>query len=107
MFADVDGGTLRVFTGGEPHPLLTREENNIFRAVHDYFGHYVTRSGFGPKGETVAWLSHRAMFSIVARPALDVETIGQVAVYFAGSKPGSYAEQKAFLLYVDAHSLPC
>ena len=98
MFKDIaENNTLRVFTGGEAHPVWTREENSTFRAVHDYFGHYMTGSGFGPTGETEAWKAHRAMFSIVARPALDVETIGQVAVYFAGSKPKQYAEQKAFL----------
>lgn len=97
MFQDIANGTLRVFTGGEAHPVLTRKENSVFRAVHDYFGHYMTGSGFGPKGETEAWKAHRAMFSVAARPALDVETIGQVAVYFNGSRPGNYAEQKAFL----------
>lgn len=98
MFADVERGTLRVYTKGEPHPLLTEWENAIFRAVHDYFGHYRTRGNFQPAGELAAWRAHSAMFSPTARRALDTETIAQVAVYFFGSKPKNYATQKAVLL---------
>lgn len=96
LFRATEGGTMRVFTGGSLHPLMTKEENARFRAVHDYYGHFLTRGGFGPLGETAAWRAHRAMFSAAARPALDTETIGQVAVYFFGSRPRQYAEQKAF-----------
>lgn len=98
MFADVDAGRLHVYTGGEKHPLLTKRENSIFRAVHDYFGHYATRGNFKPAGEFKAWLNHSAMFTPDARRALDTETIAQVAVYFFGSNPGKFAVQKAVLL---------
>src|SRR5436190_18369536 len=37
MFADLDlNGRLFVYTGGDDHPFLTRDENVMFRAVHDY-----------------------------------------------------------------------
>lgn len=97
LFSDIDNGTMRVYTGGEKHPLLTIEENSVFRAVHDYFGHYAVRGNFKPEGEFKAWKQHSKMFSAVARLALNTETIAQVAVYFYGSNPGSYAKQKAVL----------
>src|SRR5256885_1750528 len=56
LFADIDEhGRLFVFTGGEEHPYLSREENVMFRAVHDYYGHYLGRFPFGPIGEVRAW----------------------------------------------------
>lgn len=98
LFADIERGTMRVYTKGEKHPLLTEEENAIFRAVHDFFGHYQARGNFQPAGELAAWRAHSRMFSAVARRALNTETIAQVAVYFFGSKPKTFAQQKAVLL---------
>jgi len=51
--------------------------NDVFRAVHDYFGHGGTGSSFGPIGEENAWLTHSRMFSPDARRALTTETRGQ------------------------------
>lgn len=98
MFADIERGRLHVFTGGAPHPLMTKKENSVFRAVHDYFGHFLGRNNFSATGEVKAWERHSKMFSALARRAMDTETIGQVAVYYFGSKPKTYAEQKAVLL---------
>lgn len=98
MFSDIDNGVMRVFTGGASHPLLSATENSVFRAVHDYFGHYLNRAGFNVDGEMRAYRAHRRMFTPCARRALKTETIGQVAVYFFGSKPKQYAEQKAMIL---------
>lgn len=98
LFADIERGAMRVYTKGEKHPLLTEEENAIFRAVHDYFGHFKARGNFQPAGELAAWVEHSKMFSAVARRALDTETIAQVAVYFFGSNPRTFAVQKAVLL---------
>lgn len=58
--------------------------NDIFRAVHDVNGHGRTYSrgtcaSFGPVGERNAWLTHRDMYSALARPALWCETRGQAA----------------------------
>lgn len=51
--------------------------NDIFRAVHDYFGHAKEGYEFGPRGEYNAFLSHASMYSDAARPALAAETLGQ------------------------------
>ena len=51
--------------------------NDIFRAVHDYYGHAKEGVGFGHDGEENAWRSHAAMFTPLARAALTTETRGQ------------------------------
>ena len=51
--------------------------NDIFRAVHDYFGHVKEGFGFRAAGEDAAYASHAVMFSPLARSALASETRGQ------------------------------
>ena len=59
--------------------------NDIFRIVHDYFGHCIYGFQFGLKGETNAWQSHLAMFhSKGAKLALTNETQGQTSWFQAG-----------------------
>ncbi len=97
---------LKVFRSKEgDHPLLTPEENNLFRAVHDFFGHAKHGNQFGPKGEELAFRDHSPMYSPKARRAMATETRGQNSWVNYGPRaaenrvgPGSvYAEQKAFL----------
>lgn len=56
------------------HPLLA---NDMFRIVHDYFGHLKEGHGFRAAGEDNAWRTHSAMYSDIARPAMTTETRGQ------------------------------
>jgi len=51
--------------------------NDIFRAVHDYFGHIKPGVMFRWTGEENAWQSHASMYSPIARRALTTETRGQ------------------------------
>ena len=51
--------------------------NDIFRTVHDYFGHVKEGFGFRAAGEEAAYASHAVMFSPLARAALASETRGQ------------------------------
>ena len=51
--------------------------NDLFRFVHDFFGHTEIGNGFGPVGEENAWLAHARMFSKPARLAMTTETRGQ------------------------------
>ncbi len=51
--------------------------NDLFRAVHDYYGHVKEGLGFRGDGEENAWRSHSAMYSSLARIALGAETRGQ------------------------------
>jgi hypothetical protein len=51
--------------------------NDIFRIVHDYFGHIKDGVGFRAGGEENAWRSHVEMYSPLARLAMTTETRGQ------------------------------
>jgi hypothetical protein len=51
--------------------------NDIFRIVHDYFGHAKEGHGFRAEGEENAWRSHMAMYSPPARAAATSELRGQ------------------------------
>lgn len=95
----------------QAHPLLEPVPgrpgvvyNDLFRAVHDYFGHAMKGHQFGPKGELQAWGEHARMFSPKARLALTAETHGQNSWVNFGphsDKPVTerpYAEQKATIL---------
>lgn len=53
--------------------------NDIFRAVHDFFGHAKEGYQFGPRGEYNAWREHSQMYSDEAQPALAAETLAQNA----------------------------
>jgi hypothetical protein len=64
-------------------PLLA---NDLFRFVHDFFGHAKFGNGFGPVGEENAWVIHSAMYSDPARRAMTSETRGQNSwVNFSGA----------------------
>lgn len=51
--------------------------NDVFRIVHDYFGHLKEGHGFRAAGEDNAWRAHSSMYSDLARPAMTSETRGQ------------------------------
>ncbi|HXJ69551.1 MAG TPA: hypothetical protein VNM39_11640, partial [Verrucomicrobiae bacterium] len=61
----------------EANPILTPEQNNQFRAVHDVFGHSVAGNRFDANGEEVAYQHHAQMYSPDAQRALAMETRGQ------------------------------
>ena len=63
-------------------PLLV---NDVFRAVHDFFGHSELGNSFGAIGEENAWNVHARMYSPLARQAMTTETRGQNSyVNFSG-----------------------
>lgn len=67
------GGTV-LDSEGVPHVQLV---NDLFRAVHDIFGHAKEGHQFGPRGEENAWRQHVQMFTPAARAAMTSETRGQ------------------------------
>jgi hypothetical protein len=78
---------LAVFQGGEPHNFMSDVDHEtglnsteLFRAVHDFYGHAVHGHEFGPKGEEGAWAAHAAMYSPLARMAMTPETRGANSV---------------------------
>lgn len=51
--------------------------NDLFRAVHDAFGHGIEGAGFRARGEENAWQAHARLFKGPALAALTTETRGQ------------------------------
>lgn len=99
------------------HPLLRptgiiidgREAlvNDLFRIVHDVYGHGSEGAAFGARGEENAWQAHVRMFSPQAARAMTAETRGQNSwVNFgphgehnrANPKDTIFADQKVGLL---------
>jgi hypothetical protein len=64
-FGSIDGQKKRVLA------------NDLFRAVHDAFGHGLEGSGFRARGEENAWQSHARLFTGSAVAAITSETRGQ------------------------------
>lgn len=59
---------------GKTAPVLA---NDLFRAVHDAFGHGLEGSGFRAQGEENAWQAHVRLFTGSAVAAITSETRGQ------------------------------
>lgn len=101
MLAELrDRHRLRVYSTeacGNPHPYLSDHENDMFRAMHDAFGHAATGQGFDPDGEEAAWLAHSHLYTPLARRALTTETRGQQNALLYGPGDG-FAAQKLCLL---------
>ncbi len=98
MMRDIrDNKTLRVWstetTGA--HPLMSNREYDMFRAVHDFFGHAGLGNTFNRHGEVVAYLKHSQMFSELARGALFTETMAQASTLIRRNGP---PPQKAVLM---------
>jgi GNAT superfamily N-acetyltransferase len=94
------------------NPMLTQTDevvdgrkllvNDVFRIVHDYFGHFKDGVGFRAEGEDNAWRSHVAMFSDAAKGAMTSETRGQNSwVNF-----GPYGEANRKSTAADTHYAP-
>lgn len=81
-------------TGG--HPLFSNDDNDKFRAVHDFFGHAATGRSFDRHGEQAAYLAHAQMFSPEAQGALNSETKGQNSSLIYN---GSFGPQKVALMH--------
>jgi hypothetical protein len=77
------------------HPLMTDEQNDKFRAVHDAFGHLATGRGFDRHGEEAAYQAHGTMFSDDAKKALASETRGQNNTLIVN---GDFPPQKLVIL---------
>lgn len=86
------------------HPYFGDDDNDMFRAVHDAFGHASTGRGFDRHGEEAAWAVHSAMFTSGAQSALATETRGQSAATIESGNEG-FALQKVGLLPVVFASL--
>jgi hypothetical protein len=82
-----DTGITWLFNG-EPKPVLA---NDLFRAVHDVFGHSMEGAGFRARGEENAWQAHVRLYTGSAVAAITSETRGQNSWL----NYGPYGEQNA------------
>ena len=118
VFPTENGFGTRAAADAEVHPMLQdsgREldgkkltNNDLFRVVHDYFGHIAEGNGFRANGEYNAWRVHSRLYSPEAQGALASETLGQNswvnygphAKENAGASGAKtvYADQKAGLM---------
>lgn len=64
-------------SGGLNEPLKPVMANDLFRAVHDAFGHGLEGAGFRAQGEENAWQAHVRLFTGSAIAAITGETRGQ------------------------------
>lgn len=80
---DVNGNPLLEDTGIKwpsgslDGPLKPVTANDLFRAVHDAFGHSLEGAGFRARGEENAWQAHVRLFTGSAVAAITSETRGQ------------------------------
>lgn len=81
-------------TGG--HPVFSNDQNDMFRAVHDVFGHLGSGRGVDRHGEEGAYQKHSAMFSPLARQAMTTETRGQNQALHYNN--GQFQDQKVGFL---------
>jgi len=85
--------------------------NDLFRIVHDYFGHALEGATFSARGEENAWQAHVRMYSPLAAKAMTTETRGQNSWVNYSDKVGDlnrnsknkaeetmYADQKVTIL---------
>lgn len=72
--------------------------NDVFRVVHDVFGHVMSGTGFSPGDELRASFCHMAMYPEAAQPVLFTEQVAQICWFFFGPHAGAgrYPEQKVF-----------
>lgn len=57
------------------------DANDLFRAVHDVFGHFASGGNFSLRGGRVAYAKHYPLFSDVAVRALATETMGTLSAW--------------------------
>lgn len=67
--------------------------NDLFRAVHDIFGHAMVKNTFSAQGELNAYKTHSPMYSNKAQKALFLETVVYNAYY---KKNKNYAPRKIY-----------
>lgn len=82
------------------HPLMEEAPgtggllyNDVFRIVHDFFGHAKDGHGFDIEGKENAWRSHSQMYSDQARGAMTSETRGRSS--WVGYGPNATENKKA------------
>ncbi|OHV61395.1 hypothetical protein [Pseudofrankia sp. BMG5.36] len=84
---------------GHQHPFFKPEECDMFRALHEVFGHALAGAGLDRHGAEAAWLRHSLMFTPpLARRAMATETRGQACALLYGTPGAPPPEPKVMVL---------
>jgi hypothetical protein len=78
----VEENRIFIYDGWSGHPILTQEQNNIGRAVHDVFAHLVCGCPFDFEGEYSAYLEQRKWYPEWTWNVLFAEIPAQTAAYY-------------------------
>ena len=81
--------------------------NDIFRIVHDFYGHIAFKNEFDDKGEENAWAMHRTVYSSKAQKALFSETIAQSSRVFSNpsNKSSLNKFREAYILLANSETV--
>jgi hypothetical protein len=78
----VEENKIYIYSGWGGHPILTQEQNNIGRAVHDVFAHMVCGCPFNFEGEYSAYLEQRNYYPEWTWDVLFSEIPCQTAAFY-------------------------
>lgn len=75
-------GYIKIYTYTGGHPLLSQEDNDKFRAVHDVWAHLVCGCPFTFEGEYTAYLEQRQYYPKSTWNVLFAEIPAQTCAYY-------------------------
>jgi hypothetical protein len=85
--------TIYIYSGGNNHPFLTKEENLIGRAVHDVFAHMVCGCPFSFQGELNAYYEQRKHYPERVWATLFAEIPMQTAAFYYADKDYTFPQR--------------
>lgn len=91
---------LRIYNQHTDHPHFSHEEQLMFRAVHDWFGHLEADVDFTPSGEYKKWKHMCDYFgNEILNRTMFAEVVGQVCAvhYLPNGFESNRYEQRAFV----------
>jgi len=96
MRKDLRKWIIKVFTWGEDHPVFTREDNNLFRLVHDVDWHWLDLSfSLDDEIKTYDRMVEKLDLDEFESKALYTEIVWQVTAYYITK---NFQEQKVLFI---------
>lgn len=96
MRQDLIKNKIKIYTGGDKHPVFSKQENNYFRLVHDIDWHWMDLSfSLSDEIETVKRMTKSLLLNKDEARALYTEVVWQVTAYYI---TWEYQPQKAVFI---------
>lgn len=89
----VKSGKIYIYSEWSGHPILTKEQNIISRAVHDVFAHLVCGCPFNFEGEYTSYLEQRKWYPNWVWGVLFAEIPAQTAAYYANGMSHDFSQR--------------